>query len=170
MTVITSITSLSVSPTSSTLESDQTLQLNKTVNPSTTTEWVQWTSSNSKIVTVSDTGLVKAVCLSFATVTATNTSGNSSSTCTIKINRILITKVTYTDHENLLCRDTLNNPVTLPSGFKYVKGLSIKVGIVIADNEGNQFVWIPVSNIDEGSSWALSSSSAILSRNMGYHR
>ena len=49
---------MSVSPTSSTLESGQTLQLNKTIDPSTATEEVQWTSSNTSVATVSNSHLL----------------------------------------------------------------------------------------------------------------
>ena len=46
--------------------------------------------------------------------------------------------------------DSLGNPVVIPKGFKFVgnEGDTVKEGIVIQDEEGNEFVWIPVSNID----------------------
>ena len=46
--------------------------------------------------------------------------------------------------------DSLGNPVVIPKGFKFVgeDGDTVKEGIVIQDNDGNEFVWIPVSNID----------------------
>ena len=46
--------------------------------------------------------------------------------------------------------DSLGNPVVIPKGFKFVgeDGDTVKEGIVIQDSEGNEFVWIPVSNID----------------------
>ena len=36
----------------------------------------------------------------------------------------------------------------IPGGFSYVTG-TINTGMVIADSEGNEFVWIPVDNITE---------------------
>ena len=83
--VITSITSLSVSPTSSTLEIGQTVQLIKNVNPSTTTEEVQWISSNTSVATVSTTGLVTARNAGIATITLKNSSGTKSATCNMTI-------------------------------------------------------------------------------------
>ena len=56
----TSITSIEVSPTSKKMEVNQTAQLTATVNPADTTEKVQWTSSNTDVATVNDTGLVTA--------------------------------------------------------------------------------------------------------------
>ena len=85
ITVITSITSLTVSPTSSTLESGQTLQLNKTINPSTATEGVQWASSNTSVATVSNSGLVTAKNGGTATITLKNSSGTKSASCSITV-------------------------------------------------------------------------------------
>ena len=42
--------------------------------------------------------------------------------------------------------DDLDNPVTIPGGFHLDKdsGTKVEEGIVIEDDDGNQFVWIPV--------------------------
>ena len=82
---------MTVSPTSSTLESGQTLQLNKTINPSTATEGVQWASSNTSVATVSNSGLVTAKNSGTATITLKNSSGTKTATCIIKVqNEIII--------------------------------------------------------------------------------
>ena len=60
----------------------------------------------------------------------------------------LVTSVTTTDHEKIEGEDKLGNPVTVPGNFKVVEGETVEDGIVIEDSEGNQFVWIPVSNTD----------------------
>ena len=61
----------------------------------------------------------------------------------------LVSTVTDTDHEdNKEVKDGLGNPLVIPSGFKHVEGENVEDGIVIEDANGNQFVWIPVSNID----------------------
>ena len=46
--------------------------------------------------------------------------------------------------------DSLGNDVVIPGGFKIAddSGKNVEEGIVIEDDSGNQFVWIPVSNID----------------------
>ena len=43
-------------------------------------------------------------------------------------------------------KDDLDNPVTIPGGFHLDKdsGTKVEEGIVIEDEKGNQFVWIPV--------------------------
>ena len=91
VTVITSITSLSVSPTSKTLNIGETVQLTGTKNPSTTSEGTQWTSSNTSVATVSNSGLVTAKSAGTATITFKNSSSTKSASCSIKVqNEFLI--------------------------------------------------------------------------------
>ncbi len=91
VTVITSITSLSVSPTSKTLNIGETVQLTGTKNPSTTSEGTQWTSSNTSVATVSNSGLVTAKSAGIATITFKNSSSTKSASCSIKVqNEFLI--------------------------------------------------------------------------------
>ena len=85
ITVITPITSLAVSPTSETVYVGNTVQLTGTVNPSNTTESTLWTSSNTDVATVSDTGLVTAKSAGTATITFKNSSGTMSANCTITV-------------------------------------------------------------------------------------
>ena len=85
ITVITSITSLSVSPTSKTLNIGETVQLTGTKNPSTTSEGTQWTSSNTSVATVSNSGLVTAKSAGTATITFKNSSSTKSASCTITV-------------------------------------------------------------------------------------
>ena len=62
----------------------------------------------------------------------------------------LVSTVTSTNHTGTSAEDTLGNPVYIPGGFKVAEdsGETVKEGIVIEDSSGNQFVWIPVSNIN----------------------
>ena len=83
ITVITPITSLAVSPTSETVYVGNTIQLTGTVNPSNTTESTLWTSSNTDVATVSDTGLVTAKSAGTATITFKNSSGTKLDSCKI---------------------------------------------------------------------------------------
>ena len=85
ITVITPITSLAVSPTSETVYVGNTIQLTGTVNPSNTTESTLWTSSNTDVAPVSDTGLVTAKSAGTATITFKNSSGTESDSCTVMV-------------------------------------------------------------------------------------
>ena len=60
----------------------------------------------------------------------------------------LVQTITDINHGNIKAEDSLGNPVTIPGGFKFAGEDSdtVEDGIVIEDGEGNQFVWIPVSN------------------------
>ena len=81
----TSITSIEVSPTSKKMEVNQTAQLTATVNPADTTEKVQWTSSNTDVATVNDTGLVTAKATGTATIPVKNSDGKKSATCVVEV-------------------------------------------------------------------------------------
>ena len=72
----------------------------------------------------------------------------------------LVTALTEIQATTKYAEDRLGNSVTVPGGFKVVAGELVQDGIVIEDNNittyedgttstGNQFVWIPVSNIDD---------------------
>ena len=72
----------------------------------------------------------------------------------------LVTALTEIQGTTVYAEDRLGNSVTVPGGFKVVAGELVQDGIVIEDDNittyedgttstGNQFVWIPVSNIDQ---------------------
>ena len=87
VTVTTSISGLSVSPTSKTLNVGEKLDLSNSVTktPSTAREGITWTSSNSSIASVSQTGVITANSTGTATITVKSSSGNRSATCTVKV-------------------------------------------------------------------------------------
>ena len=62
----------------------------------------------------------------------------------------LTSTVKVTNHTGTAAEDILGNSVYIPGGFKIASdsGETVKEGIVVEDTLGNQFVWIPVSNID----------------------
>ena len=66
----------------------------------------------------------------------------------------LTSTVTVANHTGTATEDTLGNPVYIPGGFKIASdsGSTVKEGIVIEDEAQNQFVWIPVSNINHDGS------------------
>lgn len=92
VTVTTAITSLTVSPTSKTLKTGETVQLTATKNPSTATEGITWTSSNSSVATINQNGLVTAKGSGTATITVKSSSGNKSATAKITVSNPVQTK------------------------------------------------------------------------------
>ena len=89
--VSTSIISLSVSPTSKTLNVGETVQLTGIKNPTSASEGTQWTSSNTGVATVSGSGLVTAKAAGTATITFKNSSSTKSASCTITVASEIIT-------------------------------------------------------------------------------
>ena len=87
---------MAVNPTSKTLDIGKTLQITPTIEPSTTTEEVQWVSSNTSVATVSNSGLVTAKAEGTATITLKNSDGTKSATCTINaIKRYSSSEINY---------------------------------------------------------------------------
>jgi len=87
--VTPTVSSVTVSPASATLEINDTQQLTATVNvtPSTADNTVTWSTSDASVATVSQTGLVTAVAQGTATITATSNLDNSKTgTCAITVN------------------------------------------------------------------------------------
>ena len=76
---------MSVSPTSETVYVGNTVQLTGTVNPSNTTESTLWTSSNTDVASVSDTGLVTAKSAGTTIITFKNSASTKSASCTVKV-------------------------------------------------------------------------------------
>ena len=85
VTVQTSITSIAVSSTSKKMEVNQTAQLTATVTPADATEKVQWTSSNTDVATVNNTGLVTAKTSGTVTITVKNANGTKLVTCVVDV-------------------------------------------------------------------------------------
>ena len=55
---------------------------------------------------------------------------------------------TSSESTTVIAKDKKGNQVVVPGGFKIssASGESVQQGIVIEDKDGNQFVWVPVSN------------------------
>ena len=68
--------------------------------------------------------------------------------------RPLVITITTTDHDTIVTKDDKGNQVVIPGGFKIASdsGTTVQQGIVIEDASQNQFVWIPVSNINHDGS------------------
>ena len=95
VTVQTSITSIAVSSTSKKMEVNQTAQLTATVTPADATEKVQWTSSNTDVATVNDTGFVTAKATGTVTITVKNANGTKFATCVVDVTRQVSTSESY---------------------------------------------------------------------------
>lgn len=81
---IVAVESISISPSSISLERDKTYQLQTEVTPKEATEKkVSWSSSDTQVATVSENGLVTGVNRGTATVTAT--AGGKSATCQVTV-------------------------------------------------------------------------------------
>lgn len=84
-----------------------TQQLTATTVPSGAA--VTWTSSNTTVATVSDTGLVTSVAYGTATITAT--AGTLSATCSVLVSQATVTAITavYTQSGTVTTTDTLDS-------------------------------------------------------------
>jgi uncharacterized repeat protein (TIGR03806 family) len=90
------VTGVSVSPTTVTLEEEQTQQLTATVSPSDASDaGVNWSSSDANVATVDENGIVTAVNEGSATITVTTDDGGfeASSTVTVTAAPIDVTGV-----------------------------------------------------------------------------
>ena len=88
--VQSSITKITLSRTSATLdlaeiEAKKVIQLSATITPSIVTEGYTWTSSNTTVATVSNSGYVTGKKDGTVTITAKSSSGKTSATCTITV-------------------------------------------------------------------------------------
>ena len=92
------VTSISLSQTSLTINSNETAQLTATVSPSETgVPYLSWSSSNEDVATVDQNGLVTAVAGGTCTITATATDGSGTyATCVITIGQ-LVTSITLNE-------------------------------------------------------------------------
>lgn len=70
---------ITLSVTSNTLKVGKNLTIKPIITPSSSTDSIKWTTSNSKIVTVSSKGVVKALKNGTATITAITSSGKKAS-------------------------------------------------------------------------------------------
>jgi len=66
----------------------------------------------------------------------------------------VITSIKDTNHDTIEGEDNKGNKVVIPGDFKISEdsGETVEDGIIIEDDIGNQFVWIPVSNINHDGS------------------
>ena len=84
-------TGVSVSPTVTTIEQGETVQLTETVLPANADDKsVTWSSSNTSIATVNSSGLVTGVSPGSATITVTTTDGSLTATCVVTVTQAVL--------------------------------------------------------------------------------
>ena len=73
-----------------------------------------------------------------------------------------IANIPQISHDKIIGEDANGNQVVVPDGFKVASdsATTVKDGIVIEDSEGNQYVWVPVSNINHDGSNKIKVNSA----------
>jgi uncharacterized protein YjdB len=82
-----SVSSVSLSPTSTSLTVGGTQQLTAAIAPTNATnQVVSWSSSNTSVATVSSAGLVTAIAAGSATLTVTTQDGAKTATCYVTVN------------------------------------------------------------------------------------
>ena len=82
---------IEITPTNTKLQVGDSLQLTGIRYPENSVDPIQWKSSDIKVATVSDAGLVKAIALGKVTITAT--SGKASATCEVTVSPIAAQKI-----------------------------------------------------------------------------
>lgn len=85
----TAVSGVSLNKTSTTITQEGSEQLTATVAPSyATNKNVTWSTSNSSVATVSNTGLVSGVNAGTATITVTTEDGGFTATCTVTVTAV----------------------------------------------------------------------------------
>ena len=86
VSVVTPVTSVTVSPTTLTLNRAATRRLDTTITPPFASNvGVRWSSSNTRVASVSSTGVVRGVAVGTATITVRTNSGGLTATCVVTV-------------------------------------------------------------------------------------
>lgn len=167
------ITGISFLPNTVEVKVEKDTVLTPTIEPSNASNKnLKWTSSNPDVATVDSSGKVTGVKAGTVTITAeaTDESGISGA-CTVTVKEeTLADLVTKEDvlTEPKEVKDINENKVVIPDGFRVLANGTknedidevvynydsenhtpcVQDGIVIADKDNNQFVWIPVGTIN----------------------
>ena len=155
--VVKKATGIKISRSKATVEKGDTYQLTASVKPNDATiRTVKWSSSNKKVATVSNKGLVTAVAGGKATITVRSTDGGFKKTCVITVNvnptSITLNKNTATLNtgKKLRLKATLapadaTNDVTWTSSNKAVAAVSSS-GVVTARKGGKTTITAKTGN------------------------
>ena len=155
------IAEITLDKTNVELEVEEEVNLTAQVKPSdATNKELTWTSSNQGIIEIigSSTNItIKGLAEGTTTITAKTKDGSEKeASCEITVNKKGINTVeeaiesgSYFE-ETREIKDDNDNPVTIPGGFKVVdEGNTVEEGVVVEDEIGNQFVWVPVGEISK---------------------
>ena len=127
---IVSVTGISIDRTEGTVEVGKTLQITATVSPANATDQrVRWTSSDEKVATVGNAGLVTGVAPGTAEITASTQDGGFSQKCIITV---IHNKVTAIEIENASAS---------PIKVEYGSSLTLKAIITPPDASNKALVW-----------------------------
>ncbi|WP_162174166.1 Ig-like domain-containing protein, partial [Clostridium akagii] len=140
---ITNVASVALNKPTDTLTVASTDTLTATVSPSiATNKAVTWTTSDSKVVAVDNTGKVTAVSAGTATITATTIDGSKTSSCIVTVNNpvVNVSSVSLnktTDTLTVGSTDTLS-AIVAPSNAtsKAVTWASSNTNVVAVDTTG----------------------------------
>ena len=132
---------VTVSPTSKTLNIGNTAQLSATVTPNNSTDKsVTWSSDKTSVATVSSTGLVTAKAAGTATITVKTNSGNKTAVCKITVSSVAVTTISLS---NAISTMIVGNTRTLTANItpanaanKAVTWSSSNAGIAKVDQTG----------------------------------
>ena len=144
------VTGVTVTPASATVAARKSVQLTANVVPAdATNKGVTWSSSNTSIATVSDTGMVKGVSEGRATITATTVDGGYKATSTVSVtpaqisadNTYTLTDTLEEDTEYLIANGNSGNVYIVSkdaNGSRTLKGIEATVvdgTITLTDEE-----------------------------------
>ena len=172
------VESISLDQTTAVMHLQGTLQLKANVLPEgATNKTVTWASSNHEVVTVNENGLVTAVAVGSATVTATTTDGSDlSASCVVTVTEDLSDYDNYLSLEDMevIHGKTIIIPVSLeneselsafqtdlylPEGFELVKEDGDYL-VELSDRKGRDHV-IMANDLDDGGIRILSYSTTV---------
>jgi uncharacterized protein YjdB len=123
-------TSVSLNKTTATLAPNATLQLTATITPSTATNQnLLWTSSNTGVATVDNTGKVTAVGIGAATITATTLDGsNKTATCVVTVKAVVAVTGVSLDETTLSLATNATQQLTATVAPSYAANKAVSWG------------------------------------------
>ena len=151
------------------VKTGKTITLIPTILPeNATNKNVTLESSNTEVATISDEGIVTGKSDGTTTIIAKATDGSGKmANCTVKVTSLAVADIIgEKQEETITVKDENGNKVVVPGGFRVLPhGTNsedideveynydtnhkpcVQDGIVIADEEDNQFIWIPVGEV-----------------------
>jgi uncharacterized protein YjdB len=145
VTVVIPAASIALNKTEATLVIGDQEHLTATVLPANATDkTITWTSSNPTVATVDENGLVTAVAVGFAIITATTNDGtNLEATCEVTAEAPILNYLTLTDAAGLIGANGVL-PISM-SNTESIKGLQFDLrlpeGVTVATDDYNDLLF-----------------------------